>query len=203
MVCENALAWKQGNYSLGSWTNEFGLFLDVDFIVRLSNDVMQRHYNSLGTSNSFSKTDNFQGLRGRLILGRQYEFGKYGKGLNLPLLVFIPLRNAVAELAESVPCWSTVYVLARADHGNTSQLRTFSSPVFPFCCPSRIRVAVMVVIPIPSPRNKIALLAVLVFGFNLRLSSTSFTPALYHSLLSWFRKMSPLTPGKMKRHGHW
>ena len=58
--------------------NEFGLFLDVDFIVRLSNDVMQRHYNSLGTSNSFGKTDNFQGLRGRLILGRQYEFGKYG-----------------------------------------------------------------------------------------------------------------------------
>ena len=145
---------------------------------------MQRHYNSLGTSNSFSKTDNFQGLRGQLIFGRQYEFGKYGKSLNLPLLVFIPLRNAVAVLAESVPCSSTEYVLARADHGNTSQLRTFSSPVLPFCCPSRNRVAVMVVIPIPSPRNKIALLAVLVFAFNLRLSSTSFTPALYHALLS-------------------
>ena len=55
----------------------------------------------------------------------------------------------------------------------------------------------MVVIPIPSPRNKIALLAVLVFGFNFTLSWTSFTPALYHSLLSWFRKTSPWTPGKL------
>ena len=55
----------------------------------------------------------------------------------------------------------------------------------------------MVVIPIPSPRNKIALLAVLVFGFNFTLSWTSFTPALYHSLLSWFRKTSPWTPGTL------
>ena len=38
---------------------------------------------------------------------------------------------------------------------------------------------------------------VLVFGFNFTLSWTSFTPALYHSLLSWFRKTSPWTPGRL------
>ena len=83
-------------------------------------------------------------------------------------LVFTPFRKAVAELAESAPCRSRLYVLARPDHGNISQLKTFSSPDFPFICPSRMRAAVVVVIPIPSPRNRIAFLAVFVFCFNFR-----------------------------------
>ena len=47
---------------------------------------------------------------------------------NIPLLVLIPHRRAVAALAESVPWRSTRYVLVRAVHGNFSQLNTFSSP---------------------------------------------------------------------------
>lgn len=114
--------------------------------------------------------------------------------INVPSFVLIPFKNAVAELAESVPCKLTAYVFARAVHGNSSQLSTVSSPCLPLDWPTRKRVAVMVEMPIPSPRNKMALLAVLVFGLSLRLSSMSLTPSIYHWLLSWFRKRSSVTP---------
>lgn len=120
--------------------------------------------------------------------------------VNVPSFVLIPFKNAVAELAESVPCKLTAYVFARAVHGNSSQLNTVSSPCLPFDWPTRKRVAVMVEMPIPSPRNKMALLAVLVFGLILRLSSMSLTPSLYHGFSSWFRKRSSVTPRERKNH---
>lgn len=101
---------------------------------------------------------------------------------DLPALVFTPFKKAVPVPAESGTCWSTLYVLDRADHGNFSQLRTYSSPDWFNIWPARIRAAVVVVIPIPSPRNKIVFFAVWVSGCLLRLSLMSFTPSLNH----WF-----------------
>ena len=103
----------------------------------------------------------------------------------LPTLVLTPLRKAVAVPAESATCWSTLYVLERADHGKCSQLRTYSSPVWFSFWPARMRAAVTVVTLIPSPRKKIVFFAVWVIGFLSKLSLMSSTPSLNQWFFSW------------------
>ena len=103
---------------------------------------------------------------------------------NLPAVVLTPERNAVAVPAESATWESVLYVLDKADQGNFSQLRKFSSPVSFLSCPSRIRAAVTVGMLIPSPRNKITFFAVFVLGFRFRFPLMRSTPSLNHLLLA-------------------